>query len=238
MSQTPIPTLIIDDDPQVAGIHQGFLLAHPGFSVVGVAHTGTEGLELIEALEPQLILLDIHLPDINGLQVLQALRQRPDGQLCDVFAITADAELSTVRAALAGGVTQYLVKPFSPVEFRRRLDDYLITRQQITRHEAAGTPLAQRAIDKLIASAPEIREEPAPVSALPKGLSPATLRLVSEYLNTHPGDHASIDVAEALGLARVSVRRYLEFLVAQNLATRLARYGSAGRPQHQYRWNA
>ena len=237
MSQRPIATLIIDDDPQVAGIHQGFLLAHSGFSVIGVAHTGTEGLEMIERLDPQLILLDIHLPDINGLQVLQALRQRPGGQLRDVFAITADAELATVRSALAGGVTQYLVKPFSPVEFKRRLDDYLVARQQIARHESAGEPLPQQVIDRLVSSTPEQR---APVStqfSLPKGLSPATLELVCGYLRDHPADHAAIDVAEALGLARVSVRRYLEFMVGEGQATRLAKYGSAGRPQHRYRWN-
>ncbi|MCW4465233.1 response regulator [Glutamicibacter sp. MNS18] len=238
MSDKSVSTLIIDDDPQVAGIHQGFLLAHSGFSVLGVAHTGTEGLEKIEELDPQLVLLDIHLPDINGLQVLQALRQRPGGELRDVFAITADAELSTVRSALAGGVTQYLVKPFSPVEFKRRLDEYLATRQEMARHESTGTPLPQQIIDKFVANVPEVRDRRPVETNLPKGLSHPTLDLVCGYLREHPDDHATIDVAEALGLARVSVRRYLEFLVTEGLASRIARYGSAGRPQHRYRWNS
>ena len=106
-----IRTLIIDDDVAVAGIHHGFLLARGGFDVVAMAHTGQQGIDLAAELGPELVLLDIHLPDMSGLDVLQRLRARR--RPVDVLVITASRELDTVRGAMAGGVLHYLVKPFS-----------------------------------------------------------------------------------------------------------------------------
>ena len=143
-----IRTLIIDDDVAVAGIHHGFLLARGGFDVVSLAHTGQQGLDLAAELRPELVLLDIHLPDMSGLDVLQRLRGRQ--QPLDVLVITASRELDTVRGAMAGGVLHYLVKPFTSQALNERLDEYLLLRRELAAGGAAG-PLDQDSIDRLVA---------------------------------------------------------------------------------------
>ena len=85
------------------------------------------------------MLLDVYLPDMSGLEVLQRLRARP-GRPVDVIAITAARELETVRTAMAGGVLHYLVKPFTAQVLRERLDDYLRHQAEIRRTEARETP--------------------------------------------------------------------------------------------------
>lgn len=146
-----IRTLIIDDDVAVAGIHHGFLLARGGFEVVGTAHTGQQGLDLAAELLPELVLLDIHLPDMSGLDVLQALRNRPR-QPVDVLVITASRELETVRSAMAGGILHYLVKPFTSQALNDRLDRYVALRDELAAGASAG-PLDQERIDRIVAPA-------------------------------------------------------------------------------------
>ncbi|MCU1511926.1 MAG: hypothetical protein JWM01_1983 [Arthrobacter sp.] len=236
-----IRTLIIDDDVAVAGIHHGFLLARGGFEVVGMAHTGQQGLDLAAELLPELVLLDIHLPDMSGLDVLQQLRNRPSRPL-DVLIITASRELDTVRAAMAGGVLHYLVKPFTSQALNDRLDEYLALRRELAAGTSAG-PLDQESIDRLVApsrlpagpsSAVAIAAEP--VARLPKGLSRPTLDAVVEALRSSREDVSAAGLALQLGLSRVSARRYLEYLVVHGFARLTPRYGAAGRPENRYLW--
>ncbi|MDN3937333.1 response regulator [Arthrobacter sp. YD4] len=254
-----IRTLIIDDDVAVAGIHHGFLLARGGFDVVGTAHSGRQGLDLAAELLPDLVLLDIHLPDMSGLEVLRQLRNRPH-QPTDVLVITASRELETVRAAMAGGVLHYLVKPFTSQALNERLDEYVALRDELAAGSSAG-PLDQDRIDRLVA--PSRRATAAAgagqaagghaaeaegggtgagVSAgadgvrLPKGLSRPTLEAVIEALRASPEDVSAAGLALRLGLSRVSARRYLEYLVVNGFARLTPRYGAAGRPENRYLW--
>lgn len=236
-----IRTLIIDDDVAVAGIHHGFLLARGGFEVVGLAHTGQQGLDMAADLLPELVLLDIHLPDMSGLDVLQALRNRPRQPL-DVLVITASRELETVRAAMAGGVLHYLVKPFTSRALNERLDEYVVLRQELAAGTSAGQ-LDQESIDRLVAPSrrpgrPDTApEDPAETAArLPKGLSRPTLDAVVEALKASREDVSAAGLALQLGLSRVSARRYLEYLVLHGLAGLTPRYGAAGRPENRYLW--
>jgi response regulator of citrate/malate metabolism len=237
---SPIRTLIIDDDVAVAGIHHGFLLARGGFDVVSLAHTGQQGLDLAAELRPELVLLDIHLPDMSGLDVLQQLRGRQ--QALDVLVITASRELDTVRGAMAGGVLHYLVKPFTSQALNERLDEYLLLRRELAAGGAAG-PLDQDSIDRLVAparrvSAADTASEPTaePMARLPKGLSRPTLDAVIDALRSSQEDVSAAGMALQLGLSRVSARRYLEYLVNLGVARLTPRYGAAGRPENRYLW--
>ena len=239
-----IRTLIIDGDVAVAGIHHGFLLARGGFDVVSLAHTGQQGLDLAAELRPELVLLDIHLPDMSGLDVLQQLRGRQ--QALDVLVITASRELDTVRGAMAGGVLHYLVKPFTSQALNERLDEYLLLRRELAAGGAAG-PLDQDSIDRLVAPSRRAKAADAaavPVAAslagaparLPKGLSRPTLDAVIDALKSSPEDVSAAGMALQLGLSRVSARRYLEYLVIHGFARLAPRYGAAGRPENRYLW--
>lgn len=234
-----IRTLVVDDDQEIAGVHSGFLLAHGGFDVVGVANSGGEALAKVREFKPELMLLDIHLPDMSGIEVLRATRNIP-GEPVDIIAITAARELETVRAAMAGGVLHYLVKPFNSKVLMQRLDDYVRHRASIMEHgSVAAGPLDQERIDRLLAATPpRAASAPAPVitGSLPKGLSQPTLESVIGALRTAGSGSSASEVAAQLGLARVSARRYLEYLVTKGSARIVPKYGAAGRPEKFYVW--
>ena len=98
-----IKVLIVDDDFMVAKVHAGFIQRTPGFAVVGVAHTGAQAMAETSRLQPDLVLLDIHLPDINGLDLMHQLRDvAPD---LDVLVISAAREVETVRRPCVAGLS-------------------------------------------------------------------------------------------------------------------------------------
>lgn len=225
--------LVVDDDFAVAVLHRGFVEAHGRFDVVGVAHTGGDALQMVDEHAPDLVLLDIYLPDMNGVEVLTELRRRP-GQPVDVIAITAARELETVRAAMAGGVLHYLVKPFTARVLHERLDDYLQHRDEISRTEQSSSDLDQQQVDRLLAAPRATRS----ATSLPKGLSPRTMELVARALAGQTGSVSAQEVGSAVGLSRVSARRYLEHLVSVDKARVEPRYGVAGRPENRYTWRS
>jgi response regulator of citrate/malate metabolism len=223
-----IRTLVVDDDAHVADLHRDYVERVPGFVAVGVAHRGTEALESAIALKPELVLLDFYLPDTKGLDVCRALRARAL-QPVDVIAVTAARDVETVRQAVAQGVVQYLIKPFSFATFREKLERYATYRERL---RAAGEA-DQGAVDELLGA---LRgSSPAP---LPKGLSHATRDVVTRALREARTELSAVEVAQATGLSRVTARRYLEHLVGDGMVALSLRYGTTGRPEHLYRWSA
>ncbi|PRY34863.1 response regulator [Umezawaea tangerina] len=225
----PVRTLVVDDDFAVAAVHRAFLDALPEFTVVGEAHHGMDALRAVEELHPDLVLLDIHLPDISGLEVLARLRAR-SGPPVDVIAITAAREVETVRQAMSRGVDHYLVKPFTRTSFLERMNAYLAQRAEVLR-VGREPVLDQEAVDQLLSAG---QRKPRS-TALPKGLSAVTLRLVTEALRSTDGDMSAQEVGDSAGVSRVSARRYLEHLVAIGKAEVQPRYGVSNRPAHGYR---
>jgi response regulator of citrate/malate metabolism len=71
-----IRTLVVEDDALVAEVHASYVERMPGFAVAGVAHRATEALEILAARPVDLVLLDFHLPDVKGLDMLRLLRAR------------------------------------------------------------------------------------------------------------------------------------------------------------------
>ena len=221
-----IGVLIVDDDFMVAKVHAGFVAALDGFEVVGTAATGADALDAVRRLAPDLVLLDIYLPDTTGLDVLYRLRA--EGSSADVMMITAARDVESVRSALRGGVLHYLVKPFDRRAFETRLRDYAVLRGELAHLEEAG----QADVDRMFAGARGTG--PAPV-VTPKGIAPETLEIVRGALASAGTEGLSAtECSERTGLARVSARRYLEQLVAQQEADVRQRYGTAGRPERRF----
>lgn len=220
-----IRVLVVDDDFMVARIHRGFVERTEGFEVVAVAHDAAQALEAVATLDPDLVLLDVHLPDMNGLDLLARMREVDDD--LDVIIISAAREVETVRRALRGGIVNYLIKPFTYDDLRQRLLHY----QQAYRRMDQGTETAEQAdVDRVFGLGPA----DAGVRPLPKGFSAETLQLVVEALEAADSDLSATEVGEVVGLARVSARRYLEHLVAVGRARVRLQYGEVGRPQRRY----
>ncbi|MFD2094082.1 response regulator [Blastococcus deserti] len=223
-----IGVLIVDDDFMVAKVHAGFVTALPGFEVVGTASTGAQALEEVERLRPDLVLLDVYLPDMTGLEVLRRLRA--SGSQVDVLVISAARDVESIRSALHGGVLHYLVKPFDRATFAARLRDYAALREDLGELEEAG----QVDVDRLFGLSRGSADRPAGPPT-PKGIAPETLQLVRATLAAAGGEGLSAtECSERTGLARVSARRYLEQLVALQEADVRQRYGTAGRPERRF----
>ncbi|WP_067439503.1 response regulator [Nocardioides jensenii] len=223
MSEHDVTVLIVDDDFMVASIHTKFVERTEGFRVVGVAATGASALAEIERLAPELVLLDVHLPDMTGIDVLRTLRG--GGNDVGVVMVTAAREADTVRAAAANGAAHYLVKPFAYDDLRVRLEAFRASHRALSTGEAAG----QDDIDAVFA--PVAGPRPA---ALPKGLSAETADAVLTAL-AELGELSAAECSEAVGISRVSARRYLEHYVTTGQLEVRLKYGGAGRPERRYR---
>ena len=216
--------LVVDDDFMVAEIHRRFVDKTPGFTTVGVARTAAEALESVRTRSPDLVLLDVYLPDMSGLDVLQRLRA--EGNAVGVIMITAAREIDTVSRALHGGASDYLVKPFDYTQLQEKLENFRRRARALESQSGADQSL----IDSLFGGK---GKNPEP-SRLPKGLSVETGRLVLDILRSK-GELSSTECAELAGLSRVSVRRYLEHYLSEGLLEVRLEYGGAGRPVRRYR---
>ena len=222
---SPINTLIVEDDPVLAEAHRAFTERVPGFVVTGVALLGTDALRLVATRPVDVLLLDVNLPDITGIELCRTLRAH--GNPVDVIAVTSARDLTTVRAAVSLGVVQYLLKPFSFASFQDKLQAYAEYRRRAAQ---APEQLAQTDVDRALAALHE-----GPARTLPKGLTEATLSAVVELLHKSDGLSAA-QVSQGVGIVVQTARRYLEYLVSQRLAARTPIYGGAGRPEQFYQW--
>lgn len=223
-----IRVLVVDDDFRVAAIHAGFVERTEGFELVGVAHTGAEAAAAVAAQQPDLALLDVYLPDTTGIELIPRFRSACPN--IDVLVISAAREAETVRQALRGGAVQYLIKPFTYADLAERLAQY---RQGIQALSSVSSETDQAAVDKLFG----VAKGPSAGVALPKGYTASTLAAVADALaalSESAGDASAAEVAERLGMSRVSARRYLEYLVSTDAARARPRYGDVGRPQVRY----
>ena len=224
-----IRVLVVDDDFMVARVHSSVVSRQPGFEVVGVVHSASAALDAVRTLQPDLVLLDIYLPDLSGLDVLRRLRERPSGSV-DVIVISAARDVESVRRALHGGVFHYLVKPFEIETLRQRLIEYAEHRADLTELNELDE-MRQDDVDRAFRSQAARRSQ-----RLPKSISAETIEIVSRALDAAGDDGLSaMECAEATGLSRSSTRRYLDHLVATGDAEMRPRYGAAGRPERRYR---
>jgi response regulator of citrate/malate metabolism len=179
-----IRVLVVEDEPVASAAHAAYVGRLEGFTLAGTAPDGQSALRLLTELtasgDPvELVLLDMNLPDLHGLDI--ARRMRASGILADIIAITAVRELAIVRSAVAIGVVQYLIKPFTYATFADKLASYRLFRQQLASPEPGSgsgrTGASQSEVDQAFASLRAPSELP-----LPKGLSVSTLESVKEYL--------------------------------------------------------
>ncbi|MET8570248.1 response regulator [Streptomyces sp. NPDC004783] len=222
-----IGVLVVDDDFMVARVHRAFVERVEPFRVVGVAGTGEQALAAVDELRPDLVLLDLYLPDLFGLDVIPRLRAA--GHDCDVMVISAARESDAVRGAVRHGVVDYLLKPFDFEDLRSRLERYAVQRGRML-----GTVVRSQAdVDRVLAgaAAPAV-----PVPALPKGMSVETAELVERTLREAEGTLSASECAALTGVSRVSARRYLEYFHTVGSADVSLRYGVAGRPERRYRF--
>jgi response regulator of citrate/malate metabolism len=220
-----IRVLVVEDEPVAAAAHRAYVDRTPGFTTVAVAGTGAVALETLARVPVDLVLLDMNLPDTHGIELCRRIRGA--GADIDILAVTAARELATVRAAAVHGVVGYLLKPFGYEALRDRLSAYADYRDRLRSGGDAG---GQADIDRVLDIV-----RPARAAPLPKGMGRETMDKVVSAVRESDGLSAA-ETAELIGASRITARRYLEYLADTGLADRAPRYGSAGRPELEYRW--
>lgn len=219
-----IQVLIVEDDPMVAQINREYISALPMFQVVGHASNGEDALRFLAGNRVDLIVLDIYMPKMDGLKMLARMRAQFND--VDVIFVTAAREKEAILRGLQLGAVDYLIKPFTFERIRQALERYSQRRALLNRVDE----LNQETLDALL-SAPDDAISP---HDLPKGIQPDTLGRVEEWLGTRSGVVELQHVASALSITTVTARRYLDYLVSTGAVRRELKYGSVGRPSHQY----
>lgn len=218
-----ISTLIVEDDYHVATIHAAYVRKVRGFAVAGHASTVKTASAEIKRLSPALVLIDLYLPDGNGLDLIrETLAAR--GHRPDFLVITAARDVASVRTAMQLGAVHYVVKPFSFTQLEERLSAYRDLHSRFERIDEAE----QHDVDALFG----LLRGPAP---LPKGQSGPTMTRIRELLQGASNDVSATEIAEQVGISRSTAQRYLAGLARQGKIELRLHYGATGRPEHRYR---
>jgi putative two-component system response regulator len=119
--------LVIDDEPVNTELFEA-ILADRGYARVKSINDSRVALQTCRTFEPDLILLDLMMPHVDGIAILEALRSEPDGVYMPVIVLTADETEETRLRALDAGATDFMLKPFDLTEALLRIENLLALR--------------------------------------------------------------------------------------------------------------
>lgn len=220
-----IKVLLVEDDLMVQEVNKEFINRVDGFEVIGLAGNGIEGMEQIRRMSPDLVIIDLYMPMMDGLETLHLLRE--ESHPVDVIVITAASDIHTVRQFIQQGAFDYIMKPFKFERIKQALENYRAFRNRLL----DDGEISQRELDELLFQ----KEQDEDLTSLPKGLNAVTLKKIISYLNQIDTSVSAEEVAEAVGAARVTVRRYLDYLEKSGKVQIDIQYGGIGRPMNRYR---
>lgn len=214
--------LVVDDDFRVAALHASVVDSMVGFITVGSARTIAEAKTIVAGADAaqtpvDSALVDVYLPDGSGIDLVRSLR-------CDAFILGAADDAASIRAGFAAGALQYLIKPFPNTELARRLAAYTAYRRILD-----GPHLTQEQVDSAVAV---LRSE-RPGTKKDDG-APLTERLIVDALRESGEPLLADEIAQLVGVAPATARRYLADLVRAGTLTMALQYGSTGRPRQRY----
>jgi two-component system response regulator DctR len=228
-----INVLLVEDDPMVQEINASFIERVEGFQVVEWARNGEEAIEKIRRTQPHLVILDLYMPGKDGLETLRTIREEEFD--VDVIAVTAANDRETVLRVMRLGAVDYIFKPF---QFDRIKEALVRYQKHFRRNQSA---VFSQAIFDSVRTLPmsrkgePVRKEESEME-YPKGIQAFTLQQVSECLEEADGELSAEEIGQLIGMSRVTVRRYLEYLESIGKAKSYMVYGTVGRPMKMYTW--
>lgn len=209
--------LIVDDDFRVGELHAEMVNAIPGFQALESVQDPRVVPKLVQSLKPDLVLLDLYLPHVSGVELLRELD-------VDAIMISAAIEPKNIDRALRSGALAFIIKPFDAKTLASKLKGWARYRRQL-----AGTAeFNQQGVDRLYKSLQGAEETSASVGAAP------TEQAVLSCVRESAAPMSVAEVAEAVGVARATAQRYLAALVANESLELQLGYGTRGRPEHRY----
>lgn len=214
--------LIVEDDPMVRSINIGFIQKMQKQHKIFEAQNLTTAKAILSHEAIDILLLDVYLGDEHGPDLLKWLRSKD--YHCETILITADNSTETITEALMQGAIDYLIKPFNYKRFEEAFQKAINRSNQLKGKDAFD----QDAIDDLIltGSAKTVKTE--------KGINQMTYQTVKLVLNEMETPKTAQEISDKTELARVTVRRYLEYMVEIGEVEEMLNYGKIGRPQKYY----
>lgn len=215
--------LIVEDDPMVADFTKRYLEQIPGFHLHSIAKNAEQALTVLAKEPIHLILLDIYMPGMNGLELLSTLRQANNS--VGVIILSAACDSHSIKQGLLHGAIDYIIKPFEFSRFSTALLQYKQCHQLLQNQNT----ISQQELDQCILhKQAEIEPE------LPKGLDRNTLQNIWQGIKEINGPFTTEQLAKSVGISRVSARKYLEFLQNLQILRLDLCYGAVGRPTYKY----
>ena len=211
--------LIIEDDSMVAMIHKEYFNRKEVDFTLDHVSSLKEAELYLESNIPDLVVLDNYLSDGKGVSLLSKLKKYP------VVMITAANDIQTVEAALSSGVVDYLVKPFTYERFSQAINKVLNFKSLMSKEK-----VNQEMLDGYLSITKEYED----VEELPKGLSKITLKKIVENLLSRNEGFNTQQIADDLDISRITVRKYLNYMVNMSVLSEDAEYSTSGRPVSIY----
>lgn len=216
--------LIVDDDPMVAMINEQYVCKNKQFKVVGSCRNGQDALTFLEKNPADLVIMDVYMPDLDGLETLKNIRQKKIQT--EVIMVTAANDVATLEDTMHLGVIDFLIKPFAYERFQIALEKFISNRNAFRESPV----LNQSSVDSIITNAQKVSGK-----EYPKGIQEKTLGLIRDYFEKNSGWLSGEIIAENVGLSSVTIRRYMNFLVGSGEVEESINYETGGRPSMLYK---
>lgn len=107
-----IKVCVVDDNRELVGLLEDYISSQDDMEVVGIAHNGQECLDMLEGVDPDVLILDIIMPHLDGLAVLEKMRETKKGSLPNVIMLTAFGQEDVTKKAVELGASYFILKPF------------------------------------------------------------------------------------------------------------------------------
>lgn len=219
--------MVVDDDFMIARLHARFINNQSSYQVIHTAVTGTDALAMLATTKPDLIVLDVYLPDLSGIEVLSIIRSRKIP--CDVILITAAQEREVVEEGFRLGVFDYLVKPFDLKRLGESLHKFTEYKQRLVT-SASVDQLTVDSLKRIRSTTSTDRTH------IESGIDPRTLQRIRNCLQQAYTACTAEDIAREAGVSRSTARYYLDYLVEIHDAQEELSYGAVGRPKRLFRF--
>ena len=204
----------------VAMINEEYVKRGRQCKVVGKLSDGRLALDFLEKNEVDLMILDVFMPRMNGIELMQQIREKGIG--VDVIMVTAANDRDTLGHALRLGAVDYLVKPFAFDRFQTAIDKFIAHTEALK----GMNVLNQQSIESLIANSAQSADV-----RYPKGIQARTLQMIMDFMAEAHGTRLTGDIiAENVGLSGVTVRRYMNYLAETGAVKGEIDYCTGGRP--------
>lgn len=220
--------LIVEDDPMVAMINEQYVKQNKNFTVSTICRNGEEALNFLEGNKINLIVLDVYMPVMDGVETLKRIRDKKISS--EVIMVTAANDTNTLEQTMHLGVLDYLIKPFTLERFLVALEKFLSQKETLKQNSI----IDQNCIDRLMTQIGTQDKKIKPTE-YPKGINKKTLSSMIEYFNENPGWHSVDMIAEKLKISIVTVRHYMNYLVQQKSIVEDINYETGGRPCMLYK---